>query len=29
MTSASAVVEALGGGWDRADLPSGQVAKPR
>ncbi|HEX8115436.1 MAG TPA: TolC family protein, partial [Kofleriaceae bacterium] len=29
MTSAVALVEALGGGWDRADLPSpGQVAKP-
>ncbi|HEX3479131.1 MAG TPA: hypothetical protein VHT91_29105, partial [Kofleriaceae bacterium] len=29
MTSAVALVEALGGGWDRADLPSpGQVARP-
>ena len=28
MTSAVALVEALGGGWDRADLPDGQMAKP-
>ena len=29
MTSAVALVEALGGGWDRSDLPSsGEVAKP-
>jgi outer membrane protein TolC len=28
MTSAVALVEALGGGWQRSDLTAGQVAKP-